>query len=282
MKITTYTFLIIFTCLLTSCNFNFNYPDKVKGEGEIITEQIMLDKFTELQVERGWDIILEPSESNYMIVEANENLFEFFDYENNTGKLKVSSTKQISSADAKQITIFFTERLVLLKASSGAEVTSKVVLTSDDLLLDVSSGAEIELDLDVASLDLETSSGSEAELNVKADDIFVDSSSGSSAELQINAINTKAESSSGSSIDLEGTTTSFEASSSSGADIDAKSLSSESVTAKASSGSSISVYPQKNLSASTSSGGDVYYYNDPTGRLDLNPSKSGGNIKLKQ
>ena len=281
MKTITCTLLLSITFLLTSCNFNFNYPDKVRGEGEIITEQIMLDEFNELQLERGWDVTLEPSDSNYMIVEANENLFEVFDYENQSGRLKVSSMKQISSADAKQITIYFTEQLQLLKASSGTEVNSNVLLSFDNFLLDISSGAEVELDLNVTSLELETSSGSEAEINVEADELFVNSSSGSSAEVQVKAIYTKAGSSSGSSIDLEGTTTEFEANSSSGADIDAKGLTSKSVNANASSGSSISVYPVENLSATSSSGGDIYYYNEPSAKLDLNPSKSGGAIKLK-
>jgi hypothetical protein len=281
MKTITYSLILGTFFLLSSCAFNINYPDKIKGEGQVITEQIMLEDFNELQLERGWTITLEPSSSNYMVVEANENLFEVFEYENLAGRLKVSSSKQISSAGAKQITIYFTEKLALLKASSGTEVNSPEVLTFDNFVLDISSGAEVDLDLELESLDLETSSGSEARLIANADDVSVDSSSGSSAEVKLTAIATVAEASSGSDIEIEGSTKEFEARSSSGASINSKGFESEKVNAKASSGSSISVYPIEDLTATTSSGGDVYYYNEPKGRLDLNRSKSGGSIKLK-
>lgn len=279
MKSITYTLILGITILFASCSIN--YTEKIKGEGEIISEQIMLDEFNELQLQRGWDVILEPSTSNYMIVEANENLFEVFEYENKAGKLKVGASKQISNADSKQITIYFTEKLSLLKASSGTEVSSPENLEFDNLELDMSSGAEVNLDLELFSLDLETSSGAKANLTVDADDVFIDSSSGSSATLGLNAISTEAEASSGSRIDLEGNTTEFMARTSSGARINSKELTSKNVTAKASSGSSISVYPVESFRAETSSGGDVDYYNKPSGKVEINASKSGGSVKLK-
>lgn len=281
MKTSTHLFLFSLCLLFFSCAFNIDYPDKIKGDGEVISEQIVLESFKDIELKRGWEVILVPSSSNYMVIEANENLFEFFEYENKAGKLMIGSKKQISSADAKQITLYFTEKQESLKVSSGTEVTSSDRLKFDDFNLDLSSGAEVTLDLEIYTLDLETSSGAEANLILNLDDLFVDSSSGSYANLEVNAISAKIESSSGSNVNLKGSTSNLEIRTSSGSSVNAKELISESVISKASSGSSISVYPIKDLKAEISSGGDVNYYNKPSGSLDLNKSKSGGSIKLK-
>lgn len=281
MKTSTYTLLFSLSLLLFSCNISFNSFDKIKGEGEIITEQLALESFNKVELKKGWEVILVPSSSNYMVVEANENLFEVLEYENKNGKLIIGATKQISTAEAKQITLHFTENLRSLKISSGTEVSATERMNFDNLNLDLSSGCEVVLDLEVKSLDLETSSGAEADLILDVDDLFVDSSSGSDVNLDVNAIKVDVESSSGSDVNIKGKTSELRVETSSGSSVDAKELKSEDVTTKASSGSSITTYPIVNLKAETSSGGDVYYYNKPSGLLELNKSKSGGSIKLK-
>lgn len=284
MKTITISVALSLCLLLLGCSYSISSltsNDKINGTGDVITEQIVLDDFTELVLQRGWEVSLEPATSNYMVVEANENLLEVFEYENQSGRLIIGSQKQISSADAKQITLYFTEKLELLKVSSGTEVTSPERLSFNNLTLDLSSGSEVTLDLELKSLDLETSSGSDVDLVLSLDELLVDSSSGSSANLEVNAISTRVESSSGSDVILKGSTSSLEVRTSSGSSVNSKGFESDKVTAKASSGSSISVYPIKDLTATVSSGGDIYYYNKPKGRLDLNKSKSGGSIKLK-
>lgn len=284
MKTITYSFLASLCFLLFGCSYSINVlnnNERIKGEGEVITEQIVLESFKEVQLKRGWEVVLIPASSNYMVVEANENLYEVLDYENQSGNLRIGSLKQISKADSKKITLYFTETLESLKVSSGTQVTSPERLNFEDFNLDISSGAEVTLDLELNSLDLETSSGADAYLTLVLDELYVDSSSGSSANLEVNTISTKVESSSGSDVILKGSSNELEVKSSSGSSVNSKAFEAEKVTAKASSGASISVYPVDELSATISSGGDVYYYNKPNGRMDMNKSKSGGSIKLK-
>lgn len=277
----TYALVYSLCLLFFGCNINIDYLEKIEGEGEVITEQIMLDSFTDVELKKGWEVILEPASSNYMVVEANENLFEVFEYENKKGKLIIGASKQISNADAKQITLYFTEKLKSLKVSSGTEVTSQERLNFDNLNLDLSSGGEVTLDLELNTLNIETSSGSAAHLILNLDDLIVDSSSGARAYLDVNAISVNVESSSGSSVNLEGTTSELEVQSSSGSNVDAEKLKSENVTSKASSGAYVTVYSVVNLKAETSSGGNIKYLNQPTGDVVLNKSKSGGPIEIK-
>lgn len=281
MKTKTYLLVSSLCFLFLGCNINIDYLDKIEGEGEVITEQILLDSFTEVELKKGWDVILEPASSNYMVVEANENLFEVFEYENKNGKLILRASKQISNADAKRITLYFTEKLESLKVSSGTEVTSPERLNFDNLDLDLSSGGEVTLDLELNTLNIETSSGSVANLVLSLDDLFVDSSSGAYADFDVNAISVNVESSSGSEVNLKGTTSELEVQSSSGSNVDAERLKSDNVTSKASSGAYVTVYSVVNLKAETSSGGNIKYLSQPTGDIELNKSKSGGSIGIK-
>lgn len=284
MKTLSISVVLSLCLLLSSCSFSidgFTSMERINGEGEVITEQIELDNFKDVELKKGWEVILQPASSNYIVVEANENLLEVLEFDNQSGKLTIGASKQIYRADAKQVTLYFSESLESLKVSSGTEVTSTELLNFENFDLDISSGAEVNLTLDLNILNLETSSGSDADLVLSLDELFVDTSSGSSANLEANAITTKVESSSGSNVTLQGNTSTLEVRTSSGSSVNSKAFESDKVIAKASSGSSILVFPVKELTATISSGGNVNYYNKPSGRLDINKSKSGGSVTLR-
>jgi len=275
MKTITISSVLSLCLLFVGCSFSIESVinnEKIKGEGEIITEQFALESFENLELKRGWQVILQPASSNYMVVEANENLLEVFEYENQNGKLKVSASKQISTADAKQITLYFTEDIESIRASSGTEVTSLERLGFGNLSLDLSSGSEVNLNLKVESLDAETSSGAELTLALASDDLAIESSSGSIVFVDAEAISTRVESSSGAEVVLKGETEQLKIETSSGSTVNAKGFMAKDVITEASSGSSISVYPIENLKAGSSSGGTINYYTKPSGRLELNKS----------
>lgn len=284
MKTVTLSIVLVLSFVITGCSFNFNALsnlEKIEGKGEIITDQLTLEPFEEVQLKRGWEVILKTASSNYMVVEANENLLEVLDYDNKEGTLIIGSLKQISIADAKIITLYFSGTLESMKVSSGTIVSSPDQLNFDDFVLDLSSGANVTLDAGLESLKLETSSGATANLKLDLVNLDIDSSSGSSASLEVDAVSTEVESSSGSLVNLRGRTNSLEVKTSNGSSLDAKGFQANYVSTKASSGSSILVLPLKDLKAETSSGGRVLYFNKPTGVLDINKLKSGGGIQLK-
>lgn len=284
MKTITISAVLSLCLLLSSCSFSIDSitsNEQIRGQGEVIVEQIALDKFTALELKRGWNVTLEPASSNYMVIKANENLLEIIEFENQNEKLVIGASKQIAGADAKQITLYFTEDLKSIAASSGINLNSLKPLKFKNLELDLSSGSETNLELDVKSLELETSSGAEILLGLKSDELSIDSSSGSYVNINAKTISTSVESSSGAEVVLKGNTNQLNVKSSSGSDVDAKDFRSNDVITKASSGASISAFSIKNLKAETSSGGSIKYYNKPLGKLVLNQSKSGGSIREK-
>lgn len=284
MKTITISAVFSLCLLLVGCSFSIESVinnQKIKGEGEIITEQFVLESFESLELKRGWQVILQPASSNYMVVEANKNLLEVFEYENQNGKLKIGASKQISVADAKHITLYFTEDIESIKVSSGTEVSSMERLSFNNLSLNLSSGSEVKFNLKAESLDVETSSGAELTLALASDNLAIESSSGSTVYIDAKVISTRVESSSGAEIILKGQTSQLKIETSSGSTVKAQEFRAKEVFTEASSGSSIFVYPIESLKAGSSSGGTIDYYAKPSGRLELNKSKSGGSINKK-
>lgn len=282
MKTISILFLAVSCLCMTSCKFNINYPGGIEGEGDVISERFDLKSFNNLELERGWEVIIIPSSTNYMLVEANENLFEALEFEIDSGTLKIGASRSIGKSEAKLITLYFSENLERLEVSSGVKLTSIDDLIFENLIMELSSGSNVELSLELKSLNLQTSSGSEASLSLNSDDLSVKSSSGSTVSIEANSITTMASASSGSSITLRGETNQLDVNSSSGSGINSKNFEANNVVAKASSGSNISIFPLERLEANSSSGGSISYYNTPTENLIVNESTSGGSIKLKR
>ena len=125
-----------------------------------------------------------------------------------------------------------------IEASSGSDVNSENTLKGEELKINVSSGAEVEVDVYYKNLDVNTSSGSDAKLSGKVKNL--------------------------------------RASASSGSDINAKELESVTCKASASSGSDVTVSVSEELNASASSGSDVNYYGNPSVK-EIDES-SGGDV----
>ena len=278
------TYLSIFALLVlmtTSCNSNFNFSDQVNGSGEVLNERMDLGTFNEVKLEKGWKVKLIPSTQNYMEIEANTNLLDILLVEDGDGTLLISAESNIGSADAKNIRLYFTERLDNISVSSGIDLKAESVLDFDDLELKASSGADVEFNAKLKKLDASVSSGADLTMNVWGEEVILDTSSGSDADLEVNVMKTEISTSSGSDVKIVGETDELKIVSSSGSDVNAKGLKAKSVNVSVSSGANANIYPLENLKAEHSSGGSVEYFNKPSNSIDIEDSKSGGGVKFK-
>lgn len=116
-----------------------------------------------------------------------------------------------------------------------------------------------------------------AEGAIKADDLEIQASSAADIELKIEANQVRVHASSAADIILEGTAKSIDADASSSGEIDAYGLQVERADAKASSAGSIKLSVSQALEAGASSGGSVRYRGNPT-RTNSH-SSSGGSVK---
>jgi len=236
IHITKFIIATITALLFASCNFNMN---TVEGSGNVTTEKRIVEgDFKNISVSNAIDVVIEQSDATEITVEADDNLQKeiITKVENGTLiiKCKYSSFRNITM---KKVTVKVPS-LEKIEASSASTVQSKNVFQGENI-------------------DLESSSAATMDLNIESDNISATSSSGSS-------------------INVQGKALKVQTTASSGATVDAGKLLANEVNADVSSGGSINVHPIVTLKAEASSGGHINY--DITPKTIEKKSSSGGSI----
>lgn len=116
-----------------------------------------------------------------------------------------------------------------------------------------------------------------SEGTIKTDDLQINASSAASIEVTVETDFLEVSASSAGQIDLKGKTRNLTTDASSAGEIDAYDVEAETVNAEASSGATIKVTANKELTGHASSGGGVRYRGNPT--KSITESSSGGSVR---
>lgn len=215
--------LFLFTLFLSSCGLDINFGDfgnGVKGNGEIVAEdRNTANEFTKISAQEGLMVYVTQADEYAIRVEADENVIDLIGTDIRDGRLKIHAIENIGRA-TKNIYVSM-PKITSLKSSSGAHLSSENEITSNELIVDGSSGAHINLNVDTNEIDIDASSGANLKLRGSADETNIDASSGGN--------------------------------------INAKNLETDYCDADASSGGNLSIHVKKNLDANASSGGNISY-----------------------
>jgi hypothetical protein len=230
--------ILFIATIFTSCGSDmFN---GVVGNRNIVTiERTIKADFSGIKVSTGIDLFIRQGSTNAITVEADENLHDLIITEVKEGILQIYTDKNIWKSKARKVYVAI-ENLTLLKASSGSNVKSESVINTNEIYIDASSGANIDIEVVAKSAVTEASSGAD--------------------------------------VKIKGTSINHTARASSGSSINAYKLKSTNANASASSGASINIYASKNMDAKASSGGVIDYTGNPT-KISKEAS-SGGSISI--
>ena len=249
---------LFFLTILSSCGLDM--LNRIEGNNNVISIDRDIDEnFTKVRVSTGIELIIDQGNEVSLTVEADENLHDIIITEVEDGKLKIYTEKNIWKSASKKVYLTV-NTLEELKASSGSSIKTSNELNATNLTVGSSSGASVNLKIKAVNLNSKTSSGA-------------------SANLDVNATNVVSESSSGSTMKIKGETSTHETNASSGSSINAYRLVSKNVTAKVSSGASISVYASENINGRASSGGSISFEGDP--KTVTKNTSSGGSISRR-
>lgn len=229
------TTLLMIVALLSVAQTASSCWPGIKGNGNVVKSTRDLSGFDAISVSTGIELYITQDSVEKVIVEADENLQEVIITEVRNGELKIYAEKQIMWSKAKKVYVT-AKKIKSLSASAGADVES-TPLTTGDIEVSASSGADVELIL--------------------------------------NAANVKSDASSGANLELKGTGESIRAGVSSGAGIEADGLICKTGEADASSGGHLSIYASQHVNAEASSGGSISVYGNPQTR-DSSTSSGGG------
>jgi len=211
----------------------------IEGSGNVTTEKRTVNgEFKNISVSNAIDLVIEQSDKTEITVEADDNLQKEIVTRVENGTLiiecKYSSFRNITT---KTVTVKL-PAIHKIEASSASTVETDKVFLGEDITLEVSSAASMDM-------------------NIESDRISVDAGSGGS-------------------VNLEGKALSLSTSVSSGGSIDAEALMANDVNADASSGGTVSVRPILSLKAEASSGGNINYSGSP--KTVEKSATSGGSV----
>jgi len=236
IHITKFIIAAVTALLFASCNFNMN---TIEGSGNVTTEKRTVQgDFKNIRVSNAIDVVIEQSDSTEITVEADDNLQKEIETKVENGTLVISCKyNSFRNITMKKVTVKMPV-VDKIEASSASSVQSKNVIEGQDIILEASSAASMQV-------------------NIESDKISVDSGSGSSVTIEGKALN-------------------LNTSVSSGGSIDAAKLMANDIHAEASSGGTVSIHPIVSLKAEASSGGNIDYSGSP--KTVEKSASSGGNI----
>jgi hypothetical protein len=208
----------------------------VKGNGHVTEEIRKVGEFDQIEVSRGMDVYITQGSPAKVVVVADNNLHEIIETEVHGGVLKIYVNANIRWASEKKVMVTV-DKLAAVETSSGSNVWSQSQIMSENLELKANAGSNLTMDVNAKYLTAECSSGANIKLSGLAKDAKLETSSG--------------------------------------ANVKADELKVERCKMSASSGGNVASTVTGALEAHASSGGNVYYYGEPTS-TDVNTSSGGG------
>ncbi|MGB3800434.1 MAG: head GIN domain-containing protein [Lewinella sp.] len=206
--------------------FSWGSGDRVEGNGDVVTRSRDVDGFTGVKTCCSFQV--EVAEGSFDVrIEAESNLQEFISTELRGSVLHIKYTDDAHFKSTEPITVYVSlPKLESIDASSSSRVTGTTAFTGEDLELDVSSSANIEVEFSGDHVELDASSSGRIDVRGSANRVTADASSASR--------------------------------------IEAGDLRADEAVADVSSAANISVHAEKRLRADASSAGSISYSGSPS------------------
>ena len=173
---------IVVALTLNSC------INTIDGNGEVVNEKRTVSSFSKIDISGNFEVILNQGDSEKLELEVDKNLLDLIKTEVKNNTLYISSKKSIGNA--KSINLYITVVDVdEIEASGAIDLKNKGTYHSDNLEIDISGAADVDLDLDVENLTMEMSGASETTLSGIANNFDIEISG--AGELQAKKLKTR-------------------------------------------------------------------------------------------
>ncbi|MBN2245900.1 MAG: DUF2807 domain-containing protein [Candidatus Aminicenantes bacterium] len=254
--------VFLVSCMMASeCYFDF---EKIRGSGEVVTEERDVSGITGVKVSNQGDLKIELGDREKLVIEAEDNLIEYIETYVEDGVLKIGTEPNINLRNKKPIRYYLTARkLVYLATSSSGDIEAPA-LRADDFTVKVSSSGDIEIDeLEAEEVSVGISSSGDVTIDtLESGSLTIRISS--SGDLKIGRGNVKTQ-----DINI-----------SSSGNYEGSLVESLRTEVKISSSGDAKVWVTEYLDVHLSSSGDLYYKGDPD-EFQHRETSSGDVIKIR-
>ena len=158
----------------TSCYFDSR--ESVYGNGEVVSEERMIEDFSGLKVSSGIDVIMKQGDRVSLLLEADENLHESIKTEVIDNTLKIYTSDKIRKARTMKVYLIY-KNLNSIRISSAGDVRGENTLRTEKLSINLSSAGDLQLDLEADEVNCDISSSGDARLSGRTNLLEADLSS---------------------------------------------------------------------------------------------------------
>lgn len=169
--------LIVLTFSLYSC------INTIDGDGNVITEERTIDSFNKIDISGGFEVLINQGKTEKVEIEADQNLIELIETETKNNTLYIKSKEPIGNAESLKLYITV-KKIEEIDISGAVELNSKGTIEGEELEIDISGAADVNLGVDVISLTMDMSGASETTLRGKAENFDIKLSGASDLEAE--------------------------------------------------------------------------------------------------
>ena len=161
MKKFSVVFLLL-PVLFTSCFFG---GERVRGNGNMKTEQRNISAFDEVEVHGALHVFLTQGPVQPVRIEGDENLLQYIEVVQQGGTLEIRTRSNININPSKEMKVFLTApEYKRLEVTGACNITGQNRLAASDLKINMSGASEINLEVDVPELTIDLSGASKVAL----------------------------------------------------------------------------------------------------------------------
>ena len=159
-------------------NDKYDDKDRIEGSGNVITKEITVKSFDELNASGVFNLLLSQGDKESLKIEADDNLMDLFIIENEGSTLKIKMKKNSNFNSKKQLKVYVTFKTLKsmdLGMVGGTSSDDKLKFT--DLKLKNQSVGSVSLNMTLQTLNLENQSVGSVKLEGSAENAVVKNNS---------------------------------------------------------------------------------------------------------
>jgi len=181
MKTLRISLFIFAICFMTLQSNGQDWGWGTKDNGPVKKETRAVSDFDAISVGGGIDLYIKQGNKESVTVKASENIIDRLMTEVKNGKLHVY-LKKGKYRNAKMDVFVVVDDLEELSASGGSDVYGQTPFRADDFKIHASGGSDVEMNLEVGTLECHLSGGSDTDLEGTVEHLHVHASGGSDLE----------------------------------------------------------------------------------------------------
>lgn len=141
--------MVVMPLGLTGCTWS---DDVVKGDGNVVVRTVEVASFNAIDLGGMFDVTLEPGSDLTVTVQTDENLQELVTIEVRGEVLNISNERNTVLRPTEMKVHIVYPALERIRVGGACKINSDQVLESEDMELEISGAASIDLAVDVKSL----------------------------------------------------------------------------------------------------------------------------------